>query len=272
MPRILNLRKDVFDVRDHLAAPSVVTLPTLVDLSAKLGPVRDQGSAGSCTGQSGGGFMDWLYLTFPQFFAQKVAGVVQFSALFLYAQERIKNGTFPDDAGSDSRTLMQVLNQIGICLDSDDPYSDGAISKMPAPAMDVDAENFKIGAYHRVLFDTGLATAKSVLASSYCRTIGIPVYKAIQSDEVATTGLLPIPSQLETPIGGHELLVYGYDDSIKISSSLGAELVRNSWGASWGINGNLRIPYDYYDAVGGNDTADSWTGHMGKPWVPKVAR
>jgi hypothetical protein len=264
MNRIFRTVKDSFDVRDHLAMRSLAPIPAVVSMKSSLGPVRDQGSSGSCTGQSGAGWLDWLYTAFTAAFPTKVPGTVEFSALFLYAQERLKNGTFPADSGSDSRTLFQVLNQIGLCLDSADPFVDTAISAMPTAAMDADAAPFKIGAYHRVLFDDGLATAKSVLASGYCRTIGIPVYQAIQSDEVAETGILPIPGRNETPIGGHELLVYGYDDT------KGWELVRNSWGSAWGIAGDLMIPYGYYDAVGGNDTCDSWVGHMGQPWVPKT--
>lgn len=261
--RSYGARKDQRDPRDHLAMRSIASLPASVDLSAKLGSVRDQGSAGSCTGQAGAGFMDWLYRTFTRYWPQSVGGAggpIEFAALFLYAEERIKNGDFPADDGSDSRTMMQVLNQIGICLDSQDSYSDTLIGQMPTPTQVALAKTSRIGAYHRVLFDEGLATARSVLASGYCRVIGIPVYQAIESDEVAETGILPIPSATESPIGGHELLVYGYDDAAQV------ELARNSWGADWGLQGNLRIPYGYYAAAGGNDTCDSWVGHLGRPW------
>lgn len=260
--RYYGAKKDPLDPCDHLAMRSAVRLPASVDLSANLGPVRDQGSAGSCTGQAGAGFMDWLYRAFTKYWAAvgNAGGPVEFSALFLYAQERIKNGTFPADDGSDSRTAMQVLNQLGICLDSQDAYSDTLIGQMPTPTQVALAKMSRIGAYHRVLFDDGLVTARSVLASGYCRLIGVPVYQEIESDEVAETGILPIPSGRSTPVGGHEMLVYGYDDA------RGVELVRNSWGKDWGDHGNLTIPYGYYAAVGGNDTCDSWVGHLGRPW------
>jgi hypothetical protein len=264
MSRIFRVRKDPFDVRDHLAMRSLALGPATVSMKPGLGPVRDQGASGSCTGQSGAGWLDWLYGAFTSAFPTKLVSPAMFSALFLYAQERMKNGTFPADDGSDSRTLFQVLNQLGVCPDPADPFIDTAIGQAPTAPMDAAAYSFRIGAYHRVLFDEGLATAKSVLASGYCRTIGIPVYKAIESDEVAETGLLPLPARFETPVGGHELLVYGYDDT------KGVELARNSWGSGWGLEGDLMIPYGYYDAAGGNETCDSWTGHMGRPWVPKT--
>jgi C1A family cysteine protease len=259
MTRKFPVRKDAFDARDHLAMRSLAPLPSSIDLSAKLGPVRDQGASGSCTGQAGAGFMDWLYNTMTQYFPQKISPV-EFSALFLYARERIANGDFPADEGSDSRTLMWVLNTQGICPDADDPFVDTEIAQMPTSTMGSQAIPFKIGAYHRVLFDAGLETSRSVLASGYCHVIGIPVYAAIQSEQVAETGLLPIPGTTETAIGGHEMLVYGYDDAEQV------HLVRNSWSITWGLSGNLKIPYGYYAAVGGNDYADAWVGHLGKPW------
>lgn len=259
-------RKDKYDKRDHMMmAPrrGVVPIPSYYNMLGSLGPVRDQGGAGSCTGNAAGGLADFLYVLFSKYFGGIVPSTDFFSALFIYAVERVKNGDFPQDAGSDSRTACQVLNQIGACLNSQMPYVDTEINILPSPVQTADAGAFKIGAYHRVLLDDNLQAFRSCLASGYCRIIGIPVYQGIQSDECATTGMLPIPASTDTPIGGHELLVYGYDDNKKV------ELVRNSWGPNWGVKGNLMIPYAYYAAVGGNDQLDSWTMHMGKSW--KVA-
>ena len=52
-------------------------------------------------------------------------------------------------------------------------------------------------------------------------------------------------------LGGHAMLVIGYDDNLAItntnngSTTTGALLVRNSWGASWGNHGYGALPYDY---------------------------
>lgn len=260
MPRRYGARKDERDDRDHIAIRSLATLPNLVTMEINLGPVRNQGDAGSCTGQAGGGLLDWLYRSQYEYFGNPGLYNPEFSALFLYAEERVKNGTFPSDSGSDSRTCMQVLNQLGACLNILDPYSDTAIAEMPTQAMVAAALPFRIGAYHRVLLGDGGLTAKSVLASKYCHILGIPVYQAIESDEVAETGIVPVPTAGQTPIGGHELLVYGYSEKQE------SFLVRNSWGADWGLKGNLLLPFGYYAAAGGDTMCDAWVGHMGRPW------
>lgn len=238
----------------------------MFSMLSQLGPVRDQGDSGSCTGNASGGFFDSLYNQQTKYFRTPVPVNDYFSATFIYAEERVYDGSFPQDAGSDSRSAMQVLNKKGACLNSQMPMiaSQAAqeITVMPTPLQVIQAEPYKIGAYHRVLLDDELQGFRGCLASGYCRIIGIPVYEGIQSNECAETGLLPIPASTDTPIGGHELLVYGYDDTQQV------ELVRNSWGIGWGLMGNLKIPYGYYAAVGGNDQMDSWVGHMGKPWKP----
>lgn len=264
MKRQLTHKKDEFDKRDHIMAPAARTVAGIeVNLLTVLGPVRDQGQAGSCTGQASAGFGDALYNQQSKYFTGIVPAGEYFSALMIYAEERISDGTFPRDLGSDSRSAMRVLNRTGMCLNSAMVYDDHAINVVPNKEALSQASRYRIGAYHRVLLDETLETFRSCLQSGYCRIIGIPVYKGIESDECADTGMLPIPKSTDTPIGGHEMLVFGCSDRLQ------TDFVRNSWGTSWGVGGNLHIPYAYYQAVGGNDTLDSWTGHMGKPWIPK---
>jgi C1A family cysteine protease len=51
-------------------------------------------------------------------------------------------------------------------------------------------------------------------------------------------------------LGGHALLVVGYDDATQCFT------VRNSWGDSWGDKGYCYIPYKYL--TNSNLSSDFW--------------
>ena len=69
--------------------------------------------------------------------------------------------------------------------------------------------------------------------------IGISVYESFESVEVSKTGIVPIPKDGENNLGGHAILIVGYDDDKKCFK------FRNSWGESWGDKGYGYIPYNY---------------------------
>jgi C1A family cysteine protease len=77
------------------------------------------------------------------------------------------------------------------------------------------------------------------------------VYECFESPAVAKTGVLDLPKAKERAIGGHAVMAVGYDDAT------GRFLVRNSWGADWGMKGCFTMPYDYLDNRNLSD--DFWT-------------
>jgi C1A family cysteine protease len=68
---------------------------------------------------------------------------------------------------------------------------------------------------------------------------GITLFPSFESDSVAATGQVPMPLLNEQPIGGHAVLVSGYNQVTRRFK------VRNSWGADWGDRGYFYLPYDY---------------------------
>jgi C1A family cysteine protease len=92
---------------------------------------------------------------------------------------------------------------------------------------------------------------KGCLASGYPFVFGFSVYTEFESDTVATTGVLNMPSPKEKLLGGHAVIAVGYDDKTQ------RFIVRNSWGAKWGIKGYFTIPYAYLTDP--NLAADFWT-------------
>jgi C1A family cysteine protease len=263
MPQhILNVRKDEFDERDRCVAPAKASGPVIVSFRKDVPYIKDQGQAGSCTAHAA---TEILELAFRRHKSELPASVdrstLRFSPLFQYAQERMMEGTFSQDAGAQSRTIFQVLTQVGVCLEKEDPYSDKDIYIAPTAQMLADAKQFKADAYHRIL---DVDTAKTVLQSGYTFTIGTPLYEQFEGFDCSIHGLVRMPSG--PSIGGHEMHVIGCDDTKDVYGEVGAFEVQNSWGADWGDHGFCWIPYAYCEAL--MDQIDFWTLHFGKPWAP----
>jgi C1A family cysteine protease len=232
------------DFRDKLyaavAAPPK-TLPPKVDLSAGCSPVEDQGQLGSCTANALVGNLEFLELK---------AGhtVTDLSRLFIYYNERAMEGTVNDDAGAMIRDGVKSLVNLGVCSEKSWPYNITQFTKKPAAPCYKQAASHKATSYHRII---GLQQMKQCLAEGYPFVFGFSVYESFESPDVAKTGKLNVPKPGEKQLGGHAVCAVGYDESAK------RVLVRNSWGADWGLNGYFTMPYDY---VSNNNLADDfWT-------------
>ena len=84
-----------------------------------------------------------------------------------------------------------------------------------------------------------LGHMKACLAGGSPFAMGVSIYESFESKHVRRTGLVPIPAVNEKLLGGHALLVVGYDDRSR------RFIVRNSWGPRWGRVGYCFIPYDF---------------------------
>jgi C1A family cysteine protease len=60
-----------------------------------------------------------------------------------------------------------------------------------------------------------------------------------------------MPSPKEKLVGGHAVLAVGYDHPRE------QFIVRNSWGADWGMQGYCTMPYSYL--LDSNLSDDFWT-------------
>src|SRR5437879_4319636 len=92
---------------------------------------------------------------------------------------------------------------------------------------------------------------KGCLASGYPFIFGFTVYQSFESDAVKKTGHAPMPGWGERPVGGHAVMAVGYDETKQWF------LVRNSWGAAWGIKGYFTMPHAYFIQPG--LAQDFWT-------------
>src|SRR5581483_5695751 len=76
-------------------------------------------------------------------------------------------------------------------------------------------------------------------------------YQSFEDPQTIRSGLVPLPTIFEKVLGGHDVVICGYDDS------LACFLFRNSYGLDWGIKGYGWMPYLY--ATNPNLSGDFWT-------------
>ncbi len=221
------------DLRDaRLALPKVTDLPDAVDLSKDkaMPPVYEQGGLGSCTAHAIAAAVDFTnYKQSKRFITP--------SRLWIYYQERVLEDTVRQDAGAQLRDGMKAVSKLGVCPETDWPYDIAAFARKPPKKSYTSALEDRVLRYEAAPQD--LFGLKSVLASGIPVVFGFSVYESFELNAVAKTGVLAMPSPKESMIGGHAVLMVGYNDKVD------RFLVRNSWGSGWGKGGYFEMPYQY---------------------------
>ena len=160
----------------------------------------------------------------------------------------------PIDNGAQIRNGVKSVNQQGVCAETLWSYDDGLVKfkKKPFVKCYKEALKHKVLNYQRV--DRSLDQMKGCLAEGFPFVFGFTVYESFESDAVAKTGVVNLPAQSESKVGGHAVLCVGYDDASK------RFIVRNSWDTNWGQQGYFTMPYDYL--TNQNLSDDFWTIRM----------
>jgi C1A family cysteine protease len=136
------------------------------------------------------------------------------------------------------RDGIKSVNRQGACSETLWPYDVSQFTKKPPTICYQSALHHRALSYRRVAH-TNLAQLKGCLASGYGFVFGITVYESFESDQVASTGVVPMPAHREQVLGGHALFACGYDDEHQWF------IVQNSWSTSFGDKGFIYIPYAY---------------------------
>jgi C1A family cysteine protease len=238
--------RDLPDARDYAYAAPLNRfpqgLPPLVDMRPACPPVYNQGQLGSCTANGIAGAIE---------FDQGKLGNSEFipSRLFIYYNERVIEGTVNQDSGAQVRDGIKSVVTLGAPPETDWPYVIANFAERPPPLAYTDAKLDLVSSYARVT--QNLAQMQGCLADGYPFVFGFTVYQSFESQAVASSGIVPMPAPGEATVGGHCVLAVGYDNTTRTF------IIRNSWGAGWGMKGYCTMPYEYL--LDAQLASDFWT-------------
>lgn len=215
----------------------------VVDLRENCTPVADQGQLGSCTGQSSvKGLLEYLL--------KKKAGISpSMSASYVYYYERCAESTIEIDAGAQVVDALYTLLKRGCATENTDPYFIRNFTAAPNLNAEAEAPHFKLSSASHL---HSLLEIKNCITNLGPVVFGIDIFESFESQAVANSGMVPMPSRGEKLLGGHAVCAVGFDENKKVL------IVRNSWGPDWGDKGYFYLPYNYIESYG----SDFWTGSL----------
>lgn len=246
IPRKYELIPDLQDERDFCFAPPPADLPEKVDLRPLCPPVLEQLSIGSCTAIAIANCYKFLL-------SKENLPVFSPSRLFIYYNERVLQGTTERDSGALIRNGFKTIVKHGVCDEELWRYD---ISKFKTKPPDI---CYQAALQHRAIeyqrISPVLGRMKSCLVEGFPIIGGFIMYQSFEGKEVAHTGILNLPKSKEQKLGGHAVLIVGYDSETE------RFIVMNSWGKHWGQAGYFTIPFAYL--LDEKLATDFWT--MRKP-------
>jgi C1A family cysteine protease len=259
----------------NLLKPPTDAIKATADLSASFSPVENQGALGSCTANAG--------VALLEYFERRSSGrYIDASRLFLYKVTRKLLG-WTGDSGAQIRTTMGAMVLFGVppekyweYTDRKDPGSAGerSFDEEPPAFLYAYAQQYRMLSYVRLdppgtTPDKILSQIKTMISGGYPSMFGFTVYSSI-AQASTNGGKIPLPTSGENVLGGHAIVVCGYDDNMKIENTnvggvecKGALMIRNSWGKDWGQGGYGWLPYDYVK----KSLAQDWWTLMKAEWI-----
>lgn len=233
--------------RVGVVEPAKASIPTSCNLRKWCSPIENQGSIGSCTANAG--------VSLLEYYERRTHGkYTDASRLFLYkATRNLLHWT--GDTGAFLRTTMGAMVLFGVCPEEYWPYAVADFDQEPPSFCYAFAQDFQTLLYYRLdppntsNKEALLQRIKVFLTAGLPSMFGFTVFASIT--QARNDGKIPFPCPRERILGGHAVVVVGFDDKIEIENEIcgvktsGALLIRNSWGTGWGENGYGWLPYAY---------------------------
>jgi len=246
-------KSEISEITGKMKLPdtdSNMILPKKVDLRSWCSPIENQGGIGSCTAHAAAGIVEYFE---KRAFGKHIDG----SRLFIYKTTRnLMNVS--GDTGAWLRNAMGSLVLCGVPPEKYWPYTDKDPEFDQEPSAFVYSvankyETLKYFCHDPLTYNIDakivLASVKKYLAAGIPSMFGFYGFPSFEKTDIP--GGIPFPDSNEQAQWGHAVMACGYDDTLKIKNvesqreSVGALLIRNSWGTEWGDQGYGWLPYEY---------------------------
>ena len=219
-------------------------LPKLASVKQYDSPVNDQGETGVCTADALSSLLENLQ-------KRAFGKYTDASRLFTYWVTRWMMG--PEyvnvDSGAYNRTAIKSVLKCGLLSEETWPYDQSTFARPPTIDMFMNTEPYRALDYARVdttYGDECVNRMKKFIASGFPLYTGFVVYDNIW-DITKSDDVLKYPKRnKDKAIGGHAVMVSGYDDEVETNIGSGVFEIKNSWGEGFGNGGYFKMPYEYF--------------------------
>lgn len=207
----------------------------------QLPPVFNQGDLGSCVGHGVTELCEHVLARegHPRTFLSRLA-------CYYWAR-----GGVPEDTGATIRDGIKGVVTNGLPLESLWPYDIARWRDAPSAEAVAEAAHRAQGIEYLRLEST--SEILDCIAGGFPVVFGTALYEGFR--RVGPSGMIPMPTPDERPIGYHCMLQVGYSTRLDICGERGGVYVRNSWGPDWAERGNCWLSFAYLEAC----AWDYWT-------------
>jgi len=211
---------------------------SVVDLSAEMPPIGDQGGQGSCVSWSLG-YYHRTQLEYRERHWDLTDPHHQFSPAFIYNQ--VNGGA---DQGSYFEHTARLVCEQGCASIADIPYNQYDYLSWPSESAYSHAIPFRTKAWNwmNVRDTVELGNVKQLLANGSTVVLGISGYQNFMNIEQFDNTYC-VADRYGPNTFGHGVTIVGYDDSLSTHDGTGAFKLVNSFGTGWGASGFWWMSY-----------------------------
>lgn len=212
-------------------------LPKEFSLLDRLPPIwHEQGDINSCVGES------LAFVLSYHLYVQKKE-VKKFSSLYIYWHARYLKRLHLRDDGAYLLDGAIAVKRWKACSFDRFPLKHHLLFTQPPPEAYEEAYSLNFQAEHYVVH--GLENLKQAVFAGFPLVIGFFMPSSFHKARTLKGEIvIDLPSPHERVAGGHAVVVIGYSDFKE------GFLCRNSWGRSWGDEGNFWLKYSFFTNSG----------------------